>query len=372
MIAAIDGRLANRTERVGVGRYCAEVLRALPEAAPDLALRVYLDAPPRGDFPLTPARAEFRVLPPARGWTQRRLGPALRGDRPDVFYTPTLQMPLGCGCPVVATVHDVASTRFPEHFTPAQRLTAWLRLRQALLTAAHLVCDSGSARDDLLGLCRLSPERASVAFAGCAPEFTAPPAPGEAATVRERLRLPERYVLYVGRIQPRKNLPRLIAAFDALLARRPELPHHLLIAGGDGWLPESSHAAARAAAQAPRIRFAGHVPDDALPGLMRGADALALVSLWEGFGLPVLEAMSLGVPVVTSNCSSLPEVAGNAALLVDPLDTDAIADALETVLTDGARREECVRLGHAQAALFSWTATAESIARALRNAARRA
>ncbi len=370
-ILAADGRPANEPQRAGIGNYCAELLRELPQAAAEAGwrVRVYLDAPPREDFPLTRDQVEFRELPPCPLWTHRQLGPALRRERPDAFYAPGVQVPVLAGCPTVATLYDLAIMRYPEKFTRKRRLLAQLEPRHARWACSGFVAISAATRDDCINLLGAPPDRVTLAPAGCGPQFK----PCEDKAVKGRLRrsmqLKRPYVLYVGRIQPRKNLVRLMQAFDVVCARHPHWQHELVIAGASGWMDEPILAVAKELAGAERIRFTGFVPGDDLPVLMAGAEVFALVSLWEGFGMPLIEAMACGTPTITSNNSALNEVAGDAALRVDPEDTEAIACALERLLTEPELRASLSEKGLAQAARFTWTETARSIVRAADKAA---
>jgi glycosyltransferase involved in cell wall biosynthesis len=176
-------------------------------------------------------------------------------------------------------------------------------------------------------------------------------------------------VLYLGRIQPRKNLDRLIDAFSETAARHPELPHHLVLAGDRGWMDQPIREKARRSPAADRIHFTGFIDEEDLAALISAADALALVSLWEGFGLPIIEAMACGTAVITSDCSSLPEVAGDAALIVNPEDTGAISAALDRLLRDQSRRHELEEKGFERARAFTWEKTAQRVMDAVKRLA---
>jgi glycosyltransferase involved in cell wall biosynthesis len=265
--------------------------------------------------------------------------------------------------------HDFAFLDFGEHFTWRQRVLSRMQTWHTIRLASHVVAVSEATKAHLTRRFRMDPSRVSVSLEGCSPQFREVEDAEALEALRDRLELPERYVLYVGRIQPRKNLVRLMEAFARVCREHPELPHHLVMAGGKGWLYDGIYTAAEKSPVCDRIRFLGYVEEADLPLLMNGADVFALVSLWEGFGLPVIEAMACGTPVVTSNCSSLPEVAGDAALLVNPKDVNGIAAALTRLLTDGALRASCVEKGRAQAARFTWEHTAEAIVEAARKAA---
>lgn len=364
-VLAIDARLANARQRAGVGTFCNELLRALPPVLGDWRLLLYLDESPRDGFPLSPQQAEIRVLPRRRGWTQRALPRALLEDRPAVFLSPVTQLPLHCPGKCIAAVMDLAYVSFAEHFTLRQRVLARVQTAWCVRRADLLLSLSEATQRDLQRLYCVPPERAPVVLAGPSPQFVAPKDGGEAARVRAALKLPGRFVLYLGRLQPRKNIPHLVESFAQVVARHPELPHHLVIAGDRGWMYDGIYAAAQASPARERIHFTGFVEDADVPGLVAAADVLALVSLWEGFGLPVIEAMACGTAVLTSNTSSLPEVAGDAAALADPCDVNDIARQLERLLLDDAYRSTLAARGPAQAAKFTWGETAARVMRAV-------
>lgn len=354
MIIGVDGRPANDAKRVGIGRLCHNLLRTLPPLLGNDCLRIYLDAPPRDDFPLTPDQADFRLLPRDAFWTQRALARELRHDPPDMFYSTTLQLPALCACPKAATMLDLAFYDFGEYFPWRRRVRARIEARVAVARSSHLIAISEATKTDVLRRFRFPADRISVAYPGVADSFR----PSGDASIRrrtcERYGLPERYVLYVGRLQPRKNLVRLVRAFERVVTGRPELSHGLVIAGSAGWMEDELRAAIARSPVRTRILQPGYVEEADLPEVMAGADVLALVSLWEGFGLPLLEAMQCGAAVLASNCSSMPEVVGDAGALVDPYDVDAIAAALERLLTDDTWRAEKSQAGVVRARQFTW------------------
>ncbi len=368
MLVGIDGRAANEEKRAGIGNYCCELVRAMQTLGGGDRFRVYLDRPARPDFPVNPANTEFRILPAGRLWTQRMLAAELRRDPPEVFFAPTMQIPLLCGCPRVGTVHDLAFFDFGRHFTRRQRTFARLQTRLAVRSSARWIAVSQSTADDLIARLGVPRERVSVTPEGVSPSFRSAVLKSESESVRAKYALDAPYLLYVGRIQPRKNIARLIEAFAALQTEQPGLPHQLIIAGDAGWMTSGTHEAAERSSARDAIRFLGFIPEEDLPPLIACADTLALISLWEGFGLPVVEAMACGTPVVTSNCSSLPEVAGDAALLVDPCNVSAIRDALKRLLTDPVLREELSNKGLERSKAFTWENTARLTMEALAKA----
>lgn len=360
IVLGIDGRLANAKQRSGAGRFCREVLYALGYLTDcGVRLRVYLDGASRPDF--APPRATVITLPAGPFWTHRVLAAELRASPPSVFFSPVTQLPAGCPCPSLVSVLDLAAFSHPSYFPWRKRVLMRHQTGHAVRHADHFLAISNATARDLSRFYPAAGDRITVAHPGC-PEafFGAKPAPAESGTILDSL--PERYVLYVGQVQPRKNLARLIEAYARVCQCLPSLPHHLVLAGGMGWQNEAIYAAAATSPVAGRIHFLDFVPEAQLPALVAGADVLALVSLWEGFGLPALEAMAAGTAVLASNVSALPEVVGDAGVLVDPEDTGAIADGLARLLTDPALRAICEELGRARATRFRWEKTARTIA----------
>jgi glycosyltransferase involved in cell wall biosynthesis len=267
------------------------------------------------------------------------------------------------------TVHDLAMVRLPETFGRRRARYKAAMTRRAVARASVVIADSAATKDDLVSLLGVDPARVRVVALGVDPRFGAAGDAAAADTARV-LELPARYLLYVGRLEPRKNLPMLIEAY-ARARHRHGVTSALVLAGSPSWLDEDLPARAAACGVGDHVRVIGHVEDRLLPGLVRGAVALAYPSRYEGFGLPVLEAMAAGTPVVTSNVASLPEVAGDAAVLVEPDDVDALADALGRIEGDAALRATLVAAGRARAATFTWARTAsETVAAYLEAAAR--
>lgn len=259
-------------------------------------------------------------------------------------------------CPVVVTVHDVSYRIFPEYFSPRVRLLLGLLVGVSVRRAARVITVSESARRDIVRFYRVPPEHVAVTPEAAGEQFTPQPSE-EVSRVREKYSLPPSYILAVGNVQPRKNLARLVEAFAAVASHAPDTV--LALAGRSGWRGSEVEAAVRRLGLERRVLFTGYVHDGDLPALYTGATIFCYPSLYEGFGLPPLEAMACGAPTVTSNVASLPEVVGDAALTVEPLSVTAIIGALRRMLDDAALREEYRARGLARAALFSWERTAQ-------------
>ncbi|MCS7284049.1 MAG: glycosyltransferase family 1 protein [Anaerolineae bacterium] len=287
-------------------------------------------------------------------WEQFAQPLLLREVNADLVHGPVYVVPLGTSIPAVVTVHDLSFLRFPRFFRPANRLYLRLftylsvhRARRVLAVSAYTARET----EQLLGVRR---EKIRVVYHGVDPVFR-PLRPHEVAAFRARHGLPDRFVLYVGTLEPRKNLVRLVQAVARLSeADRP----FLVLAGARGWYDEEIFATVERLNLKDRVLFPGYIPNEQLPLWYNAAQAFAYPSLYEGFGMPVLEALACGTPVLTSTASALPEAAGDGALLVDPTDVGAIADGLHRLLTDEALREELRERGLAHAARFSWARTA--------------
>jgi len=360
MLIGIDASRAATGQRTGTEAYALHLIRALiPLAgARGHSLRLYFNDPPAADlFPAAPHVAPT-VIPLRRLWTHARLGHELRSRPPDVFFTPAHVIPVGIRCPSVATVHDLGYEHFPEAH-PCRQL-AYLRwsTRHNARVARRVIADSQATADDLSAFYATDPAKIAVVYPGADPDLRRvdDPAVIAATAAKYGIRLP--YLLYLGTLQPRKNLVPLVEAFTASNLHNQD--YSLVLAGRAGWLAEPLLAAVgrQPSAVGGRIQLPGYVDEVDKAALLSGATALVFPSLYEGFGFPVLEGMACGAPVVCANSSSLPEVAGDAALLVDPLDAAALAAALRRVVSDAALRDTLIAKGYANLARFRWEAAA--------------
>ncbi len=293
------------------------------------------------------------ILLPAQprwAWTPYVFPRDLRRRQIDLAHVQYLIPPFA-PCPVITTVHDVAFRRFPHLFPLKHRLLLNALIPPSVQSAAAVITGSEATKRDLLEFYGL-PEKKVVVTPYAADPIYQPMDPQEARrAVRRRLGIPGPYLLSVGVLQPRKNLPRLVRAYSRIAAR---FPHRLVLVGREGWAPDELRAAVAAAPAGREPIFTGYVADADLPALYAGADLFVYPSLYEGFGLPPLEAMACGAPVVTSNTSSLPEVVGDAGVLVDPHDEAALSRTLEALLSDPDRRARLASSGLERSREFSW------------------
>jgi alpha-1,3-rhamnosyl/mannosyltransferase len=288
-------------------------------------------------------------------------------ERLDVFHGTKQTLPAGLRCARVVTVHDLAPMILPATFSAAAG--AWLRRSTAAAARrAHLVlADSETTARDLRERLGVPAERIRVVPLGIDARFAERPSPAAVEDLRRRYGLPASYVACVGTIQPRKNVDVVLDAMDLLAARRRDVPP-LALAGRVGWMSEGVVARAKSS---PRVRWLGTVPDADLPPLLAGASVFVSPSSYEGFGLAVGEAMAAGTAVVAGGGSASDEVVGDAGELVPPRDVEAVADAVERLLVDGARRARLAAAGRERALGFTWEATARATLAVYREAAER-
>jgi glycosyltransferase involved in cell wall biosynthesis len=349
--------------RTGVGYYTEHLLQHLARevAATGDELVVVSNKPIDTQAPLPPHVFvhDGHRFPVRIGWMQLRAARALEALKPDVAHFTNGMIPAGSPVPTIVTVHDMSLRLFPRCHPVRRVLLNRPLMRVAIERAAAIVTVSHSARRDLLRLHNIPPERVSVVHEAASPAFRPIDDRGRLDAVRARYGLPDRFILYVGTIEPRKNLPRLIDAFAA--ARRAGMPHRLVCVGPYGWSSRdlSSHIEQRGVRDA--VHFTGYVPFEDLPAIYNLGEFFVFPSLYEGFGLPVVEAMACGTAVITSATSSLGEIAGDAAELVDPTNTDALVAAIRRLAADAGHRRDLAERGRQRSRAFSWTETAKQM-----------
>ena len=356
---------ARKLHDFGIGTYIRNLLRQLARLDRDSEFVLICRTEDRES--LTLLGENFRAIAESASnysvSEQVRVPLALRREGVTLFHAPHYVLPLLVHCRSVVTIHDCIHLMFPQYL-PNRAALAYARasIGIAARRATRVMTVSESSKRDILRFVDTAPEKIDVIYNAYDERFGIEPREEDVNRVRERFQLHDEFVLYAGNVKPHKNLERLIQAFH--LVRRRGLDHLKLIVIGD---EVSKYAALRRAVHRYQlhkyVRFLGYLPEETLAVLYRLAGVFVFPSLYEGFGLPPLEAMASGTPVVTSNVSSLPEVAGDAALLVDPYDPGAIADGIYTVLTDETTRRDLRRRGLERARLFSW----ETSVRRIRN-----
>ncbi len=373
MIIGIDASRALRAQRTGTERYALEIIRhllALPTAQ-HYQWRLYVDEMPVADYfgtAASQAHVTLCLLPRQRLWTHRALARELRQQPPDLLFVPAHVLPfavtpflvsVGLRAPTpfvrVVTIHDLGYHIFPKAHDWFQRIYLPLSTRWSTWAASAVIAVSSATAVDLQRFYGVKCDKITVVYE--APSALS----GRDAPLGQEVEraaplhkpLPALYGLYVGTLQPRKNLPRLLEAYAQLRARQP-IPWSLVLAGAPGRQTADLALLAQRLGIVQFVHFLGYVEERELVALYQGAQLFLFPSLFEGFGLPVLEAQSYGVPVMTANNSSLPEIAGDAALLVDPTDVDALADAMLRLSEDEALRQQLIAAGYENVKRFSW------------------
>jgi glycosyltransferase involved in cell wall biosynthesis len=337
----------------GIGRYTKELVAALRRAGVAVTM---LQA---GMADLQPGAVGLRgarLLPALLTLGQFEIARAARQKNLALIHDPTASAPLLLArTPRVVTIHDAIPYIYPETSTALDRLIYRFWLPWIVRRLDAIITVSQQSKDDIVRYLPVDPQRVVVIPLAAGARYQ--PAPrAQIERVLDRYRIPAPYILYVGSIEARKNLARLLEAYARLRRWSPQW--RLVVVGARKWKFSPVFDTVRRLGLEPHVQFTGYVADDDLPALYSGADLFVFPSVYEGFGLPVLEAMACGTPVVTSNSSSLPEVAGDAALLVDPLDVEAIASGMRAVLSDHALRAELRRRGLDRARQFTWERTA--------------
>ena len=352
----IDASRVGTGHRTGTEQYSAQLLEALGRLDRRNHYSLYVNSRQRPTLRL-PTNFHARLIPFPRLWTHARLSLEMLGHAPDLLFVPAHVVPLAHPRTVV-TIHDLGYRAFPgAHPWRSRQYLDW-STRWSAAVARRIIVPSAATARDLHAAYGTPHEKIAVVPHGYHPRFRSLPT-DEVAQRLARLSLTQPYILVVGTLQPRKNLALTLAAFERLCAQG--FQHRLVLVGQRGWLADPIFAALNRpnSPAYDRIDITGYLPDDDLPLLYNGAAALAFPSLYEGFGLPALEALACGTPVLTSNTTSLPEVVGEAALTVDPLDADAIATGLLRLVSEPALRAELRTRGLAQAQKFSWQHAAE-------------
>lgn len=367
MLIGIDGNEANIEKRVGSNQYAFELLWALYKLGSPHQFIIYLCQKPLSDMPKEKKNWSYKVFGPKRFWTRWRLplGLYFGRPRPDVFFTPGHYAPSFSPIPFVCSIMDLGYLRFPEQLTRKDLLQLSVWTASSIKKADHILAISKSTKNDIIKVYDVSEKKITVTYPGYdKTEFKCQISKIKIGKVKRKYKIEGEYILFLGTLKPRKNIERLIEAFSILNSHPPAGGSilNLVIAGKKGWLYQTIFSKVKELALEKQVVFTGFVPEDEVPLLMAGARVFVLPSLWEGFGIPVVEAMACGVPVVVSSAGSLPEVVGEAGVIVDPYSSDDIARGIKRALE---QRRELVRKGREQAKKFSWAKTAQKTLKVL-------
>lgn len=379
MKIGIEAERANLPNPTGVERYAAELIKhfarldspasySRERSGPSSARQARLDSkneyvlyfrtPPQDWFYKLPKNFSIKVMPFPKFWTQIRISWEMLTHPVDVLFIPASALPFYHPKKSVATVHDVAWRIYPAAFTKIMRRYLEWSTKLAIKSAAKVITVSEATKKDLWKFYQVPAEKVEVTYLGLNSDYR-PMTYEEVQPVLDKYGLVyQKYVIFVGTMQPRKNIIRLVEAFQKI-RKENRVEEKLAIFGGKGWLWEPILEKIKSASVDGSVKYFNYAPQEDLPSLYAGARLMTLPALYEGFGLPPLEAMASGTPVVVSNISSLPEVVGEAGKLIDPTSVDSIAAGLLEVLTNPKLREDMIAKGLIQSKKFTWENTAK-------------
>ena len=355
-------------QSAGIGRHTRELVAALAPLLGEVSTTLLVYGRADAPLPRPPAGMTLRVVPIPNRWLTigwHRLGAPLPVEllaaAHDLYHASDFVLPPVRKARTLLTVHDLSFLTTPECADASLRAYLSKVVPPSVIRADHILADSQATKDDLIDLLHTSPGKVTVVYPGVDGRFQPVADTDELRRVRTQYNIGDGpFVLGVGTLEPRKNWPLLIRAWT-ILRRTTSLPHRLVIAGGKGWLTHEIFAAVEASSFKEDIVLTGFVADADLPALYTSADVFAFPSLYEGFGIPVLEALACSTPVVCADNSSLPEAAGDAALLADATDPQAFAAALQRLIEDEMLRTELRQRGLRHAARFTWRRSAETL-----------
>lgn len=368
MIIGIDGNEANVQKRVGISEYAYQLLLQFAEdrsaKEKGITFVIYLKDKPLESLPKENKHWQYRVVKPGKFWTQWRLPLDLymHHPRPAVFFSMTHYAPRYSPVPTIVSVMDVSYLRFPDMFKTSDlyQLQHWTQY--SVRNAKKVLTISNSSRDDIIKIYKKSHNDVVTIYPGIKHIQSLEPRIYGMNQIQTKYNVSGRFILFVGTLQPRKNIARLIEAFSKIKNADQEEKFkdlQLVIIGKKGWQYEEILAAPEKFGVTESVKFLENVPDTDLDVFYQHALCYVLPSLYEGFGLPVVESMQRGCPVITSNISSLPEAGGDAAIYINPEDTDDIAHKITRVITDEKLRHELKEKGKKQITKFSWKKSAQ-------------
>jgi glycosyltransferase involved in cell wall biosynthesis len=367
MIIGYDGSKLSTQNKTGTENYATILLQELLHIDMRNQYRIYSKQQLANSY-LQQANVEQKPINYPRLWTQAGLATEVWQRQPGVLFIPAHTMPIihKPSLRTVVTIHDLGYEYLPQYHQFPGRLYLNRTTEFAAHHATQLIAVSNFTKQDLIQKLRVPAERITVVYEGVDAQLNQRPSIENITKVKQKYHL-QSYILYLGTIQPRKNLVRLIEAFAKIKDQYSQM--QLVLAGGKGWLSEDIYAAPQRLGIKDRVIFLGYIDEVDKPALYAGAELSTLVSLFEGFGLPLLESMACGTPVLSANSSSLPEVVGEAGLMVDPNNVESIANGLHILLSQSKLRQQFIQKGYQQVKKFSWSQAAKETLQVLEKAA---
>mgnify|MGYP001572978739 CR=1 FL=1 len=348
--------------RVGSSEFCFQLLSNLAKIDKSNDYLIYLPVKPASDMPKENNNWHYEIFS-QKLWTLMGLSRKFlsKQNKPDVFFSPTHYLPLLTSRNSVIAILDVSYLHFPQLFKKKDLYQLKLWGGYSIKKAKKIITISKSSKNDIIKAYGVSEDKIEVIYPGIKQVVSARNEVSDMNELNKKFGVDDEYILFVGTLQPRKNIEKLVEAFSTIKNKKLKL----VIVGKKGWMFEDILKAPGRYGVSDRVKFLENVSDDDLPSFYKNAICFVLPSLYEGFGLPVLEAMQYGCPVLTSNISSLPEAGGDAAIYFDPENTQDIAGKIEKVVNDDKLRREMIKKGHEQVKKFSWEKTARETLKVL-------
>lgn len=362
MIIGLDANEANVKNRVGSGIYAFNLLKQFAKDKSHQFL-IFLKEKPIDDLPSESNSFKYQVFGPKKLWTQFALPFKLSfGSKIDIFLSLSHYGPRFSKVPYAVTIFDLSYLHFPELFNKDDlyQLTNWSKY--SILKSRHIFTISQSSKDDIIKNYKVDASKVTVTYPGYDESRFKTQSKEKVEKIKNVYKIKGEYLIFVGTLQPRKNIERLIDAYKTIIY---DSKIQLVIAGKKGWMYDQIFQKVKDEKLEKEVIFTDYVSADNLPPLISGAKAYILPSLWEGFGIPVIEAQACSVPTVVSNVSSLPEIVGDSAILVDPENAKSMADGIKKVLTDEKIRSDLVKKGLINVKRFSWQKCADQTITAL-------
>ncbi len=367
MIIGIDGNEANIKEKVGIGQYAYQLLMHLFRIKNEqIKFLIYLKNLPSNDLPKQTLRWRYKVFGPKKFWTQIALPSRLLFDkeRPNVFFTPSHYAPRFSPCPRVISIMDLSFIYYPQLFLKKDlyQLRSWTAY--SIKKAVKILTISEFSKREIINYYQIPEDKVIVTYPG----YNNKKYKKTDKSKIKKYNILNDYILFVGTLQPRKNIVRLIEAFNVLIKKYKNKTTQLVLVGKKGWLYDEIFKVTRELNLEKRLIFTDFIADDDLAYLYQHARCFVLPSLYEGFGIPVIEAMACGCPVVASSVSSLPEIVGDAGILINPKNTKDIAEGMYNAGFNELKRKEIIKKGFERIKLFSWKKCAEETLEVLEKA----
>jgi len=351
-------------DKTGVGYYAVNLVKAIGKADSSNMYFLYIREKYFQCFSDLGSNFTRKIIPDSRRYnlpkTQISLAYSIWKDKLDLFYSPAFFIPFICLCRSVITIHDLTHVVFPEKQMKKHLFVFNSLLPYSIKRSSRIVADSMNTKKDIIRVFKVPEEKIRVVYAAAGDSFRPIKDEKAIARIKQKYGISSDYILFVGTIEPRKNIISLIQAYSLLKKNKP-VDYKLVIVGKKGWMYSEVFNTVKELNLSEEIIFTYYTPEEDMVGLYNGAKVFVYPSLYEGFGLPPLEAMACGVPVITSNVSSLPEVVGDAAIMVNPADINQLAESISRVINDEELRRKMIERGLERARMFSWGKTAKEI-----------